>query len=186
MTRAFRQATEEQLHAGLNWYADVHQTAIAIAIESRSTLQAVCGVMAAVSPRLSWPQNLRLARSICNGEADRGYLEMGLTKARDILAGADPMERLGGMKTRNFYASIYTAGEHGVVIDRHAFDVARGVRHEREEDRPGIGRGRYGQAATAYVRATDILSREFGPLTPAQVQAVTWESWRERHNVSAA
>jgi hypothetical protein len=83
-------------------------------------------------------------------------------------------------KTRNFYVAILSRGVDGIVIDRHAIDVATNRRHT-DATRPALTPKRYEQYAAVYRRAAVILSDEFGPVTPSQVQGVTWEAWRLEH-----
>lgn len=181
ITRLYRQATEAERREGLLWYPNAHLFAQHLAHETGHAVSSVAGIIAAVSPRLGWDINQRLAaRIIRTGDTSSGYLGAGLLRARRLLDGESPFDVLRTRKILNFYVSILTAGADGVCIDRHAYDVATGVRHT-EETRPGITPGRYDAAADKYRRAARILSRELDTqLTPAEVQATTWVAWRNR------
>ena len=92
------------------------------------------------------------------------------------------MDVIAGQKVSAFYRNILSAGtDAGVTVDRHAIDVAYGIRHA-EQERPQPGKAAYATISEAYTRAARILSRETGEhVTPAQIQAVTWTTWRARH-----
>lgn len=180
ITAVFRSATPDQIAAGADWYADARRIAEAFAAKHGITVDQAAGVIAALSPLNSWGANVSLAARFLDGAQHSGYLGVGLTKGRDILAGHDIESILKGDKITNFYRSIVSAGERGVCVDRHAFDLAVNVRHN-DDTRPSIGKRLYAEVAECYVRAAKILSREYGMrITPAQVQSVTWVIWRSR------
>lgn len=176
ITRLFRTATPEQVEAGAEWYADAYKIADAFATKYDVTIPQAAGVIAALSPLNSWGANVSLAARFLSGTRHSGYLSVGLTKARNILAGYDILETLKSDKISNFYRSILSSGTHpdAVTVDRHAYDIAVNVRHN-DETRPSIGKGRYREVVACYVRAAQILSKEYEmAISPAQVQSVTW------------
>lgn len=186
VTRTFRQARESEIVAGLNWYREAHEFAHDVAADTGRSPTTVAAVTAAVSPRLSWPQNKRLAeRLVRTNDTSRGYLGSGLARARRLLDGEDVYDVLVTDKILNFYESIVTHGAMGICIDRHAFDVATGVRHA-DAARPAINRSRYAAASEAYRRASRIASAEIGFTIPAaQLQAITWVTWKRLNNIAA-
>lgn len=179
ITRLFRTATTEQIVAGADWYRDAHEVAAALGAKNDVPVAVAAGVIAALSPLNSWGSNVNLAaRFLAAGGLHAGYLSMGLAKARAILAGAPIEATLNGDKIRNFYRSIITEGTEGVCIDRHSYAVAVNERLP-ETGMPNLKGKRYEAVADCYRRAAKILSREYDtPLTPAQVQSVTWTQWR--------
>lgn len=179
ITRLFRQATAEQIEAGAEWYADAHGIATALATQHGTTVEVVSGILAALSPMMSWGANVNIAeRFLREGGLHTGALYSNLAKARRILAGEAPLDVLGGDKVRNFYLSILTQGAEGICIDRHAYSLAVNTRFA-EGDIPGLKGKRYAAVADCYKRAARILSAEYGEtFTPAQVQSVTWVIWR--------
>lgn len=183
ITRLFRQVSVAELTEGLHWYDAAHRAACEIGSEYDRPAHVVAGVIAATSPKNPWPRNLELAeRIVATNDTSHGYLGLGLGYARRMLDGEDPLDVLHGMKTKNFYRSIVSQGVDGVCIDRHAWDVAVGIRHT-ELGRPGISVGRYRAAAEAYRRASVILTSEGYNVAPAQVQAVTWVAWKNLHKI---
>ena len=182
VTRIFRTASLAEVQAGRDWYAAANRAAVDFAAKYAVTVEVAAGVLAATSPLNSWGANVRLADKVlaAGGTKNDGYLGLGLTKANAIIAGADPVATLNGLKTVNFYRSIVTAGAEGVTIDRHAWSVAVNFRYDGGIV-PSISGKRYEAASEAYRRAARILSKEYGmDLSPAVVQAVTWVAWRNR------
>lgn len=181
VTRIFREATAEQVQAGMDWYADARRIAGVFADRYGVTVEIAAGVIAALSPLNSWGANLNLAaRFLDAGGLDAGYLKANLAKARAILAGAEIESTLSGLKVTNFYRSIVSAGREGVCIDRHAYCLATNDRAV-SNDVPSLSPKRYAELVECYVRAAKILSRELGEaITPAVVQSVTWTVWRNK------
>jgi hypothetical protein len=184
ITRVFRAADASQLAAGLDWYADAHKVAQALATQNDVPLTVSSGVIAALSPLNGWGANVNLASRFLAtpGGLTSGYLTLGLGKARRILAGESPAHVLGGLKITAFYHAILSAGmtNEAVVVDRHAYSLATNVRYT-DDTMPTLKGRRYGDTADCYRRAARILSREADtPVYAAQVQAVTWVTWRHR------
>lgn len=181
ITRIFREATPEQIEAGIDWYADARRIAGVLADQYDVTVDVAAGVIAALSPLNSWGNNVNLAaRFLAAGGLDAGYLKANLAKARRILAGEPVKPTLSGLKTQNFFDSIVSAGADGICIDRHAYCLAVNDRSV-SNDVPSLSPKRYAEVADCYVKAARILSRELGMvLTPAVVQSVTWTVWRQK------
>lgn len=188
VTRVFRLATPEQVSGALDWYADAHRVATALAARNNVSVEVAAGVIAALSPLNSWGANVNLAaRFLEAGGLTSGYLKLGLAKAARILAGDDILSTLSGDKVKAFYLCILHSGAtDGVCVDRHAYDIATGHRHA-EGTRPSLKGKRYDAVADTYVRAARILSREVGyTIHAAQVQSVTWVAWRARYWAAGA
>ncbi len=172
----------DALAAGIvadDWYVIARREAAGMAERHGVTVEVAAGVIAAVSPLNSWGSNLALAeRLLATRDFSRGYLTVGLTKARRIVEGAEPLDVLVSDKVANFYRSIVSEGRDGVCIDRHAWCIA--VNKRMTEVR--IGKAQYRAASASYVEATRRLNAEHGlDLTPAQVQSTTWVAWRRRY-----
>jgi len=183
ITRLFRQVSTTELDEGLDWYTSAWNECNLLAEQHAVPASVAAGVIAATSPKNPWPRNVALAARILEtGDTSSGYLGVGLRYSQRMLDGEDPLAVLQGMKTRNFYRSIVSGGVDGICIDRHAWDVAVGIRHT-ELGRPAISSGRYKAAAEAYRRAATILNGEGYLVSAAQVQAVTWVAWKNRHGI---
>ena len=181
ITRVFREATPEEVQAGIDWYADAYRIAGIFADRYEVTREVAAGVIAALSPLNSWGNNLNLAaRFLEAGGLDAGYLKANLAKARAILAGAPIEATLSGLKVVNFYRSIVSEGREGICLDRHAISLAHNDR-SMSNDVPSLSPKRYAELAEQYARAAKIVSRELGQtITPAVCQAITWKTWRNK------
>lgn len=186
--RVWRAATAEDIAAGREWYGRASRLAAEL---DPSDVERGAAVIAVISPLISWRVNVRIARQAYALAADGAtadeiadalpMLKRNARKAAAILAGADPDLIVSGPKVRAFWRTIADPSDaRGVVVDRHAFDIAVG-RTMSDSERTGLlgKRGAYAATADAYVRAAKIVTRETGvPTTPADVQATTWLVWR--------
>ena len=177
ITRCFRAASTADVLSGMDWYARARR--LATELDPQNPARAA-GVIAAMSPMMAWPQNVRQARNVYSGIGAKG-LSKNVAKAHAIHNGAEPLSILGGEKVRSFFLNIVFP-ENGtpVTIDRHAIDIACGkVQSDSERALAIRGKAGYQNVAQMYRRAAEILSKEYGvPILPQQVQAVTWVSWR--------
>jgi hypothetical protein len=186
ITKLFRSADLETIQAGADWYQDARRIVDTLADAHKVNADIVVGIIAALSPLNSWGNNVNLAtRFLAAGGLNSGYLGAQLAKANAIYNLSDVSQEsietiLGGDKTINFYRSIRSAGSEGVCIDRHAYALAVNTRYV-EGAMPTLKGRRYAEVVGAYERAAAILSKEYDtPLTPAQVQSVTWVIWRRK------
>lgn len=177
ITRCFRKASQADTLSGMDWYARARR--LATDLDPQNPARAA-GVIAALSPMMSWPMNVRQAKNVYSGIGAKGLLK-NVAKAHAIHAGAEPLSILGGEKVRSFFLNIVFP-ENGtpVTVDRHAIDIACGkVQSDSERALAIRGKKGYQNIAAMYRRAAEILSEEYGVLIlPQQVQAVTWVSWR--------
>lgn len=168
-------ATPEQYTAGLNWYGAGYDMAYEMVKGTGYSVQQALGVLAAVSPRMPWEQNVKLAQKILDarGELERGCLFTNLRKANRILAGSDPFEELTSQKVRAFFECFLHRGQTDIVcVDRHALAISYG--YEITDTR--MNEKTYRRIAEEYRAA----AREAG-LPAAVLQAITWIVWRESH-----
>lgn len=172
--RVYRSATEDQLSRGRSWYETAHQIAD-MATDGHPRTGAA--VIAALSPQTEWLLNVRLAcDAIEDGSMTSGHFKDACSKVNRILAGIAPEDVLPmDKKTGQFYRLIADPSDaEAVVIDRHAHDIAVGVRLGNENR--GLSYGpRYALFADAYRTAGERLGER-----PSAVQAVTWVVWTER------
>lgn len=176
----YRSATPDQLADGLAWYDVAHAEAVAL---DPTKVHRAAGVIAALSPRVRWGRNLALAKDAYKHGTASGTMGRSCLAANAILAGADPSEVLTGPKVRAFYQLIADPDhKQAVCVDRHAIDVAVGLRLD-EADRSAwyqLNRGGlYETFADCYRRAADILG-----VLPGKVQAVTWVTWRDQVGIA--
>lgn len=208
VTRLFRSASPEDMSAGRDWYARASRLAAELAESlpadhpHHGDVSRAAAVIAVLSPQLSWTANVRAARDVyeaasrlawrMTGERDddaiafiadafRGLRRNGRKAAR-LLTTNDPTDEIvSGPKVTAFWRTIADPTDpRGVVVDRHAVDVTiNRVTDDATRGRLLGKRGAYEVVSACYVRAARILAAELGePITPAEVQAVTWTTWR--------
>jgi hypothetical protein len=191
ITKVFRSATAAEVAEARDWYRRARALAESLAAEyggpgaehDETEVERAAAVIAVLSPRLSWPKNVELARLAYEWHADGSQqlsnwpgLKGNALKAFQILGGATPDDVVKGPKVRTFWLTICDPTDpRAVVVDRHAFDVAVNKVLTDETRGKLLGRkGAYDEVATMYRRAAKVL----GGITPAEVQAVTWTVWR--------
>lgn len=159
---------------GIAWYQNAHALALEIGSGDAAT---GAGILAALSPRIAWPQNVAAARAVvAGGKRKVPALGGSVRKARRILAGEAPELVLSGPKVLSFYASILGPGP-AVCIDRHAGRVALGWSMTADEVAVWLSRvGVYSRIAGAY---RDVAHR-IG-MAPRDLEAVTWVWYRRVH-----
>lgn len=159
---------------GLDWYRTANRWCDEVATRHNLLLPTVCGVVAALSPRLGWEMNKRLAVAAVEGKPV-GALGGNVRKAEAILAGADPLDVLGGFKVRSFFQALLEPDNPDtVVIDRHAVGIVLGRPATEKEMKPLDYRKGYERFSEPYRRAA---ARE--GVLPNDVQASTWVTWRK-------
>ncbi len=207
IVNVFKQANAHDITEGTTWYGRANDIASKIADDNGITIQQAAGVIAALSPNNRWERNVQDAHNIV-----RAYMAGGASaasevkvctygkmrqKAIDIMTlskrddDRDILDILNGRKIKAFYACI--VGTNGITtkknealdvcVDGHAYGIWQGERMSMK-DVPGIGVKLYLTVAEQYRAAADQINRENGTsYTPAQIQAVTWVTWRRLHNV---
>jgi len=159
-------ATDEQRSDGLRWYSEANHVAADLSLYASGPILRIAtaaGIIAALSPRTRWSDNVERAFELVRtGDCS------GLTRSRDhalaILRGAEPLDVLRGPKTRAFAIAIETLGREGVaVIDTWAVRAATRGRFDE------VSRSRYVDVAQAYA----IAARRNG-ITVHQAQAIAW------------
>ena len=160
------------------WYESAFQDCKIMASEYGLSTDTVIGIVAALSPSLSWVKNLLEAKRLIEyavGITD--YLEApiayptNISKALRIASGEYPLNVLGGKKVRSFYANI-SGDSSAVTIDRHAVAIAlKGI------DAIGSKSGSLVPTPKAY----DVLAGAYRSgaalvgQSPSVVQSVTWQ-----------
>ncbi len=165
----FDACTAAELAAGLDWYARAEREATALAAGTDLSVAQCAGIIAALSPRVTWSVNLAGAAAMVDA-ANAGRLEpivAGMTanraKAWRIALGEDPDAVLGGPKVRAFWANI-TGDYDAVTVDVWAARAAEGY----SDPRAPKG-ARYSAIAEAYRRAAVARG-----IAPRSMQAAVW------------
>ena len=176
----YESADAQQIAAGLGWYAEAHHIAEDLSDSTGVSIAQASGILAALSPQVSWGFNVEWAYGVAQGDTTRRGLGLSLGRALMIQRNpdTDPLDILGGRKVRAFYSAILTSGfTDQVVIDRHAYDLAEDTRgsHLSLTDK------RSRVTAENYRNAAKRLQRSGTMITACQLQATTWLTWRARY-----
>src|SRR6478736_4256550 len=168
-------ATDADRAEGLAWYGEAYEYASTLTPGNPAM---GAGILAALSPNTSWPQNkVRALTLVTTGEVR--HFPDAVGKAKRILAGEEPLSVLGGPKVRSFYTDIMDLPNDVVTIDRHAIDIAMGKPLKNAERAPWQKGRNYASIARMYVD----VAREYD-VTPNQLQAITWVWWRKNKAVA--
>ena len=186
-------ASQTDILSVLDWYKRAHKLGVRLihAYDGLTLGQAV-GVIAALSPNNKWTRNCTDAEAMIKAW-HMGADPMGVkvctfnpnkAKAAAILAlTADDLETdtiaeiLKGRKVVAFYRSIM-GDPDAVCVDGHAYAVWIGERIPTTQT-PSIGVKLYADIARAYQLVAKRSYELCGTtLTPTQVQAVTWVTYR--------
>ena len=171
IVNAYRQASEDDRLAGEMWYS--HANAFCASLDD--DVSRAAGVVAAISPMLSWPRNMVVAADIYNGIYE-GCLKANIAKAVRILNGEAPLDVLRGDKVVAFYNNIMGC-PNTVTVDRHAMMVADNRVYTSNELKFTVGNNR--RIVEEYRNAAAVISIEMNRnISPAMVQATTWVWWR--------
>ncbi len=195
--RVFRSAPDVDLVAGTEWYRTANSFCVELAVEHPSLVPSAfhaAGIVAALSPQVSWEQNQRLARELVERGSTRSRLERVQT-AREIMQGDNPAEKLfdpkrQNRKVRSFFMNIafpdwpkipddHQLPDHiaklppHVTLDRHAWSMLFGDRTITDV-LVAPTKNQYEWGRCVFVAAAE----ELGGILPHELQAVTWVVWR--------
>lgn len=188
-------ASQGDILAGVEWYARALRFArMLVQAYQPLTLKQAVGVIAALSPNNKWTRNCVDAEAMIKAwhyGADPLTVKVctfnpNKAKAAAILALSDAetqgdadviAEILNGRKVTAFYQSIL-GDPDAVCVDGHAYAVWIGERIPTTQT-PKIGVKLYADIARAYQL---VAKRSFNlcgvTLSPTQVQATTWVTYR--------
>lgn len=183
-------ASQADLAAGIEWYARAELLGHRLADTCGCTFEQAVGVIAALSPNNRWSRNCQDAEAMCQAWAVGADPEtvkvctygVNRAKAATILAMDEPSQAaiatvLNGRKVTAFFLSI-TGRPDAVCVDGHAYAIWLGQRVTTTKT-PSLGVKLYAEISRAYVlvakRSVALCGEQ---LSPAQVQAVTWVTYR--------
>lgn len=165
---AWHSADSDARSFGIEWFGKANSLATEL---GKGDTSKGAGVLAALSPMCSWPENVKKARQVFDNGSTYGLTD-SVSKAIRIANGEDALSVLGGRKVRTFYGNIMLTNLDNVTVDRHAFDAAYNT--PGLSDRVGISKGRFDAVENAYRDCARVIG-----ISPAQLQAVVWVYWRE-------
>lgn len=186
-------ANETDIHEGKHWYQRAYDLAVRLMhVYDGYTLGQVVGVIAALSPNNKWSRNCQDAEMLIKSHwhgVDLSLIKVctfhkNKQKAIDILElDSDAIESnqieaiLNGRKVTAFYRCIMGHTDT-VCVDGHAYAVWMGERIPTTKT-PSISPSLYETITRSYVSVAKLSHEICGEiLTPAQVQAVTWVTYR--------
>jgi hypothetical protein len=180
----FDGATESDKINGLTWYESAKNIATEQAIKHGFDVNTVCAVISALSPAVSWSQNIKdsdsLLHAVSLGETDHTLINAStygsqVEKAVKI-AWSNNADLIGnGLKTVSFYLNLMGIQDHSVcTIDRHMIGASVGSRGALHKD-ISLTDKRYFTISSAVKR----LAKNRGIL-PKQAQAVIWLAYRSK------
>jgi hypothetical protein len=184
-------STTSERHHGRVWYPQALGSVQSIAREHSLAESTVAGIVAALSPRNRWERNLIDAESMIRTYKITGSIDPtgyrvctfgnNKLKALQILAEninnpADVKSILSGPKLCEFFSCILGDLQE-VCIDGHAYSVWAGDRITLDKI-PSIGVKLRAKIKSDYKEAANVVN-----ISPAEMQATTWLTWRRLHNV---
>ena len=191
--------------AGSNWYKQAYNIAENIAAKTNITIETVTAVISAISPNNKWTKNVFDADRLCTASKngfDLGDVKVSTynpnkEKARLILQNTLDKEHrtrdiLNGQKVTAFYDCILYAGnkshlfgKEAVCVDGHAKSIYYGERFMLSSNKSNISKKEYSTISAAYSSAAKIINSIEGGenMTGCNVQAITWNHWRNLHNI---
>ena len=176
----YAQATPVERAQGMEWYERANELARDHSLTYNVPLTHAAGIIAVLSPRVSWNRNTVMAREIHENGVTRG-LPANVAKAQRLREVTGPAEDIvSGDKVSCFYANILDPAGHEITIDRHAFDIAQGRRTDDKARAVLSNKGHYAR----YCQAYQLVADELG-IGACQLQAITWVAWRRIHGVNA-
>lgn len=179
--RLFDSATGEEMQQGLTWYDSARDYAAALAAGTDYSVEQCAGVIAALSPQCPWALNKEWARRLVEWHAAGDYTNLpprvstskNREKALHILNAYNaPLDILGGVKVRAFYANI-VGDESVVTVDLWAWYCATGVKLANNEH--------VSKAANAPIQAAFCEAAAARGVSPSAMQAVVWVVARGSH-----
>lgn len=166
--------SEAELFDAVNWYPLANSFCAAWAENFGLTIAQFAGIVAALSPQLSWEKNkaqaLETIARLQNGRTLDGMMAYPANKAKAIriFKGENPLSVLGGNKVRSFYQNIMLDTE-SVTIDRHACAIALYGLNTDKSGQVSVTDKLYKLLARAYADVAHNYD-----VAPFVIQSVTW------------
>lgn len=157
------------------WYGNAQNVAKDLAAGSPYTVRQCAAVIAVLSPRITWAQNVIAARTVVDSHAQGVPVESVKVSGfgrnvREAYAILDGKPFVGGPKTGAFYRAIM-GDDDSVTVDVWAYRAATG------RDCPnGVPAKEHGAIDAAYRQAARRLS-----LSPRELQSIVWVAVRGSH-----
>jgi len=174
---ALSQASPSDYQQGLTWYLEAHCFARELGKRHNIHLHKAAGIIAVLSPSITWEQNRKAAEALCvDQSATVGAYGANVRKALALLNDAPVNRIVSGPKVRAFWLLIVNPLNSKLVcVDRHAVRIATGRKLDLNDCNVALSRvGSYDRVANCYRRVAKTVN-----LLPHQVQAITWCAYRK-------
>lgn len=165
----YNRASASEIEDGLTWYPNAHVMATQL---GNGDTRFGAALLAVTSPMQRWERNVIVAKHAVEYGDPYPGMSQTMNKVRRLLEGENPDSVVSGQKVTAFYNNILDPYGPHVTIDRHAYDIAVGMRHS-DDSRPSIGKRVYEHLSSAYIQAAKNLG-----IAPLSLQAITWVVWR--------
>lgn len=167
LLKVLAHTTEDEYREGKLWYSKSRRECRAEARRLGIPFIQYVGVVAAISPRKGWPDNIPDAsRWIEKG--DRVSTGSNLKKCREILTTTNRdkiLKILNGPKVTRFFLNLYSRRYRVVTIDSHAY-AALGWEGKLNKSNLRKARDEYKRVAT------------LTGIKPYQLQAIIWLTYK--------
>ena len=184
MSDNYEKITPKDLKSGLIWYKLANRICKSIANKYNLKIETVAGIMSALSPGISWKENVEDTIELIKKDNDavvKTYNQNRL-KALDILFSDDLdlnvyeyffLKKKCGFKTANFYLNIINPNDKtAVTIDRHILDIFNLTPKAINTNKKYV--------ALKALLIAKALQRN---LIPCQYQAIIWKCHKRlKHN----
>ena len=186
----FLLSTTQEKIDGAKWYQSAHDIAMRLAIDYGLTLQTTAGVIASLSPRNKWSRNVIDAENlietfvrdpesavnikVCTFGKNKEKA-LNILKADQDFYTENVRDILKGPKLIEFFNCILHVED--VCIDGHAYCIFNGSRTSLK-DVPSIGVKLRKEIKSDFKKAAAKFK-----ISPAEMQAITWVTWRRIHGV---
>lgn len=168
-----------------DWYGMARNFAVDMTFHNMPLVSVTkaCGVIAAISPMMSWKRNMILAEDIIrnpDGWAKLGCLKNNAKKAYEIIHSDGQedtiLDILKGKKTTAFFLNIlYPEKAISLTMDRHAISIAMGRKITKDDAKFfQLTAGQYKFLVESYRWTAAKLG-----VNPLILQSATWVLWRQ-------
>ena len=177
-------ASPADVEDGKAWYVKAHSQVRQLAEKYQITVNQAALVVAALSPQLAWPLNIKYADEFLE-RGECGHFLSCQVKAMECLSGSRQVLSENGknaLKTHNFAQLLENPYADLVCVDGHAASVALGRKvNKADSDRlTRNAKNFYNVVEGAYREAADMLGLE-----PSTLQAITWLVYRARTGIES-
>jgi hypothetical protein len=161
----FSMRTESEEKQGKFWYADSTDYLKSLAVSTKVPFKLVCGIVAALSPRVSWRINIHNTIALCKNQRITG-LKSNIDKAKKIKKTGIVSKYLRGPKVTSFFLNLLGNVDE-ITIDTLMINCY----HNSFERHTLTVRERSDLLSTI-----ERIARRHR-LTNCQVQAIIWVVW---------